>query len=443
MRNYSIAVNKLPLNPIPVFLLVFLFAGHISSVANRNSAGGDPNVEQLRPFYKYTQTLTAASDLDDKSYVMDPFIMPVSPKELLIGYKRGYAHLTDREAVTEILKFNPATQRIVGRTTLHRPGIIFQNGEFARFGNGDIACYIDMQESGPEDGTPRAVQPKATLQGGTTSSGVLRSRAVRLGVLEFRSSDGGRSWQDRGKLGLVDGVEYGYVFEAITEGNTTWLLAMRFTNLQGGKEVDPKRPHAGSVDVIRTDNNGDSWQFVRNLTEECGSISINESSFIRYGKGFLVAARGYDNRQWLIRTDRNFRLEHKVDITAAYPFIWSYVGRPRIFEKDGGHYLLGRNWDKPPADRGSVLGYDQEKLRQPGTTLMKLSLFRFDPDTLAISKHVTLDNAEEENVIDGYYAVPYWQERRGHLYFNTIIYKRMISRNPDIIRLEFDWEEVR
>jgi len=69
---------------------------------------------------------------------------------------------------------------------------------------------------------------------------------------------------------------------------------------------------------------------------------------------------------------------------------------------------------------------------------MKLSLFRFDPVTLAISKHVILDNAEEENVIDGYYTVPYWQARRGHTYFNTIIYKRPISRNPDIIRLEFD-----
>ena len=98
------------------------------------------------------------------------------------------------------------------------------------------------------------------------------------------------------------------------------------------------------------------------------------------------------------------------------------AGRPRLFERDGGFYLMGRNWDKPPTNRGTVLGYNQKKLRQPGTTLMKLSLFRFGPVTLAISKHVILDNAEEENVIDGYYAVPYWQERRGTTYFNTIIY---------------------
>lgn len=425
---------------LPLLIVLIAAKAHTIIAAPSDSA---LKVEQLKPFYKYTQTITASSDLDDKNYVMDPFIMPVGPHEMLIGYKRGYAHLTDREADTEILRFNPITERIIGRTALRRPGIIFQNGEFANFSNGDIACFIDMQESGPEDGKPRTAKPTATLQGGTTTGGVLRSRAVRLGVLEFRSSDSGRNWEDRGKLGLVDGVEYGYVFEAITEGDTTWMLAMRFTNLQGGIEVDPQRPHAGSVDVIRTDDNGHSWQFVRNLTEEFGGISINESSFIRYGKGFLVAARGYDNRQWLVRTDGDFRMERKADITANYPFIHSYVGRPRIFERDGGHYLIGRNWDKPPTDRGSVLGYDQKKLRQPGTTLMKLSMFRFDPVTLAISKHVLLDNAEEENVIDGYYAVPYWQKRRGQTYFNTIIYKRPISRNPDIVRLEFDWEEVR
>ena len=399
--------------------------------------------EQLVPYYKHTQTITASSELDDKNYVMDPFIMPVTPTEMLIGYKRGYAHLTDREANTEVLRFNPVTERIVGRTTLRRPGIIFQNGEFARFTNGEIACFIDMQESGPEDGTPRTVQPGTTLDGDANVGGVRRTKAVRLGLVEFRSSDGGRTWQDRGKLGLVDGIEYGYVFEAITEERTTWMLAMTFTNLPGGKEVDPQRPHAGSVDVIRTDDNGHTWRLVRNLTEEFGGISINESSFLRYGDGFIVSARGYDNRQWLIRTDGDFKLQQKVDLNASNPFIRSYVGRPRVFERDGGYYLLGRNWDKPPTIRGSVLGYDQEKLRQPGTTPMKLSLFRFDPVTLAISKHVILDNAEEENVIDGYYAVPYWQARRGHTYFNTIIYKRPISRNPDIVRLEFDWEEVR
>jgi hypothetical protein len=430
-----------------LFGLLIASVAHTTFAKHHESASDASQVEQLVPFYKYTQTITAASDLDDKNYVMDPVIMSVGPTEMLIAYKRGYAHLTDREADTEVLRFNPVTERILSRTTLRRPGNIFQNAEFAKFANGEIACFIDMQISGPEDGSSRPEHSAATVEGGALDPKVLRARAARLGVIEFRSSDGGLTWQDRGKLGLVDGVEYGYVFEAITEGSTTWMLVMTFTVLPGAKEVDPLRPHAGSVDVIRTDDNGHSWRRVRNLTEEFGGvsegISINESSFIRYGDGFVIAARGYDNRQWLIKTDGDFKLRKKVDLNAANPFIRSYVGRPRLFERDGGFYLIGRNWDKPPTDRGTVLGYDQLKTRQPATTLMKLSLFRFDPVTLAISKHVILDNAEEENVIDGYYAVPYWQERRGNTYLNTIIYKRPISRNPDILRLEFDWEEVR
>lgn len=443
----------MPNRPIDLKFVLLLFVFIIAVQAPHTFAAPPSTgtkasqVEQLVPFYKYTQTITASSELDDKNYVMDPVIMTVGPTEMLIAYKRGYAHLTDREADTEVLRFNPVTERILSRTTLRRPGNIFQNAEFAKFTNGEIACFIDMQVSGPEDGSSRPEHSAATVEGGALDPKVLRARAARLGVIEFRSSDGGLTWQDRGKLGLVDGVEYGYVFEAITEGSTTWMLVMTFTVLPGAKEVDPLRPHAGSVDVIRTDDNGHSWRRVRNLTKEFGGISegisINESSFIRYGDGFLVAARAYDNRQWLIKTDGEFKLRKKVDLNAANPFIQSYVGRPRLFERDGHFYLLGRNWDKPPTDRGTVLGYDQLKSRQSGTTLMKLSLFRFDPDTLAISKHVILDNAEEENVIDGYYAVPYWQERRGQTYFNTIIYKRPISRNPDILRLEFDWEEVR
>ena len=74
---------------------------------------------------------------------------------------------------------------------------------------------------------------------------------------------------------------------------------------------------------------------------------------------------------------------------------------------------------------------------------MDLSLFRFDPASLAVTRHVVLDNAEAENVVDGYYAVPYWQARAGRTYFNVVTYKRSFGRQPDILRLEFDWDEVR
>jgi hypothetical protein len=93
----------------------------------------------------------------------------------------------------------------------------------------------------------------------------------------------------------------------------------------------------------------------------------------------------------------------------------------------------------------NFIGPDATASAPPGKTgdPMRLSLFRFDPGTLAITRHVLLDNAEAENVADGYYAAPYWRERAGRTCFNIITYKGLARRNPDILRLEFDWAEVR
>jgi hypothetical protein len=44
---------------------------------------------------------------------------------------------------------------------------------------------------------------------------------------------------------------------------------------------------------------------------------------------------------------------------------------------------------------------------------------------------------------DGYYAVPYWQEHGRKTYFNVITYKALGGAPPDIVRLEYDWDEVR
>jgi peptidoglycan/xylan/chitin deacetylase (PgdA/CDA1 family) len=229
-------------------------------------------------------------------------------------------------------------------------------------------------------------------------------------------------------VGLVDGVEYGYAFEAITRGSTTWMLVMTFGNLEGGKVIHNTRSLPGSVDVIRSEDSGRSWHFVRSITQELGGAAINESSFAIHENGFIIAARGYDRHQWLMLADKDFKVQHKVDLAAAHPFIQSVIGRPRVFTRDGGWYLLARNFIEPGVSKGGP---------------MRLSLFKFDPATLGVTRHVLLDNAEAANVTDGYYAMPYWRQKSGGTVLDIVTYKRLASAMPDIIRLEFPWDEVR
>jgi len=101
-------------------------------------------VEQIHPTYQYTHTLVAAADLDGGQYLAFPVTVRLSESEILVGYKRGVAHAFDRGADFDLLRYNPLTERArQQRPALHRPKINLQNGEFVRFANGDIACYID------------------------------------------------------------------------------------------------------------------------------------------------------------------------------------------------------------------------------------------------------------------------------------------------------------
>ena len=332
-------------------------------------------------------------------YLAFPAVLDLG-NEVLVSYKRGKSHAADTDAVLDLLRIDGASGDVRACSTIAAiPGEIMQMGEWVRFPNGDIATYIDAQ---------RNKQPS------------------RTGLAAARSSDGGKTFGPVTRVGVVDGVEYGYAFEAVTRGQTTWMLVMTFTNLTGGVfSQQPSRSLAGSVDVIRSEDNGHSWRFVRSLSRELvGNVSINESSFAPHGDGFIIAARGYDARQWLAYADAKFHVTRKVNVAKTCDEITSHVGRPRVFTRDGRWYLLGRNFLAPK-------------------TPMRLSLFRFDPETLAIQRHVILDNDEGNKVSDGYYAMPYWREQNGKTQFHVVTYKRGDGGSPKIIRLSYDWEEVR
>jgi hypothetical protein len=224
------------------------------------------------------------------------------------------------------------------------------------------------------------------------------------------------------RMAPVNGVLYGYPLDFTSEGATTWQLTMAFGYHQPGGRW--------SVDAVRSDDSGRTWNFVRNLAAEFGGLKINESGFVRHGDGFLVATRGYDRIARLHRTDHEFRVRHQVDLSGRHPLINDIVGRPRVFVREGQGYLLGRNWTRP-------------KESGTGVNPMQLSLIRFDPETLAVTSVVVLDNADRQNVTDGYYAVPTFTGEGGEIVMHVFTYKALGGKPPDIVRFDFRWAEVK
>jgi hypothetical protein len=357
------------------------------------------DVVERRPRHHRVEVLVSSAEFDDRRYLAFPALVDLGD-EVLVSFKRGRSHASDPGATLDLLRIDPATGVASRpRTIAQLDDHIMQMGEWVRFANGHIANYIDAQRK--ETGLARA------------------------GLRVVRSTDGGKTFGPVERVGVVDGVEYGYAFEAIVEPHATWMLAMTFANLTGGRSVYAPRPHAGSVDVIRSNDHGKSWHFVRNLSREFGDVPINESTFIRHGDGFLVSTRGYDDRQRIHLTDASFRVLRQTDLTAAHPFITSHVGRPRLFARDGNVYLLGRNW--PPAPRA-----------------MQLGLFRLDPDTLNVAAYSVLDNAERAPVFDAYYAMPYFRTSGAETMMYVVTYQGVRGQPaPDIVRHEYRWDEVK
>lgn len=336
-------------------------------------------------------------------YAAFPSLLQTGPDEVWIAYKVGRSHATDAGAAIEIVQHVLSTGKTTLLQRLAAPAPkLYQMGELVRFPDGSIGLYIDVQSVGWD------------------------GRHYRAGAETFRWNPARRAFDGPSELGAIDGVLYGYPLDFVSEGPTTWQLVMAFGyHLPGGR---------WSVDAVRSDDNGRSWRFVRNLTEEFGGIRANESAFVRHGDGFIVTTRGYDRIERLHRTSRDFRVQHQVELTGAHPFLNSYIGRPRLFVRDGQGYLLGRNWTRPAgtaADKAS------------GPSEMQLCLFRFDPETLALTSCVILDNADHRRVTDGYYAVVAFSGEREATRLHVITYKALNGAPPDIVRFDYRWTEVK
>jgi hypothetical protein len=345
----------------------------------------------------------AATQPAEFRYTAFPSILQLGPDEVWIAYKVGRSHATDAGAAIEVARHELAS----GRTTLLQRMVapdpkLYQMGELVRFPDQSIGLYIDVQSVGWD------------------------SRHYRAGAVTFRWDAARQTFAGPEPFPIVGGVLYGYPLDFASEGRTTWQLIMAFGyHLPGGR---------WSVDALRSDDSGRSWRFVRNLTEEFGGIRGNESGFVRHGDGFIVTTRGYDRVERLHRTDKDFKVRHQVDLTGKYPFINSYVGRPRVFVRDGHGYMIGRNWTRPTgtaAEKGAA------------ASEMQLCLIRFDPDTLAVSSCVILDNADHQRVTDGYYAVTAFSGAGAATRLHVITYKALKGAPPDIVRFDYRWADVK
>lgn len=353
--------------------------------------------DAIIPKYKTTQILVSSNEFEEDNYLAFPAILRLNPDDVLVSFKRGTQHGGGKEARLDMMHFDTKNNVIIERKNLASdPGLIHQMGEWVEFPDGSIKLYIDSQHSGHDKDNYRTG---------------LRQVSVRKTKDGFEASKTELS-------PMVDGREYGYAFDFIVKDKITYMLVMGFGYRPGGK---------WSVDVIQSKNNGKSWSLVRNLTEEFGGHKINESAFIPWEDGFMVTTREYGHNQRIYFTDAEFKVIKENNLSSAYGFIESHIGRPRLFSRDGNLYLLGRNW----------------RTMEGEGRRMELGLFKINPKSLAVEKWFILDNSERAHITDGYYAAPYFQEKEGKTFFNMINYKGANKAFPSIERYEFLWDEIK
>jgi hypothetical protein len=359
----------------------------------------------VRTATRQSETIVVSSKAQpaDYRYLAFPSLLRVGADEVWLTFKAGRSHATDAGAALDVVRhtLSSGTTTLIQRLPAPEPKL-YQMGEFARLPDGTTAIYVDVQSTGWD------------------------GRHYRSGAEVFRWNENRQAFDSPQPFGVVNGVLYGYPFDFISEGKTTWQLIMAFGyHLPGGR---------WSVDALRSNDSGKSWSFVRNLTEEFGGIRGNESAFVRHADGFIVTTRGYDRIERLHRTDAEFRVRHQVELTGKYSFLNSYIGRPRLFVRDGHGYLIGRNWTRPTgpsAQRGAT------------ASEMQLCLFRFDLETLALTSCVILDNADNQKVRDGYYAVTTFSGEGEGTRLHVFTYKALNEQPPDIVRFDYRWSEIK
>ena len=140
-------------------------------------------------------------------------------------------------------------------------------------------------------------------------------------------------------------------------------------------------------------------------------------------------------RQARLHAVDEFRLRRQLNLKGRHGLTATSAGHDSA---TGGVYLIGRNWTKPVS---GVPQRDAASLpRLPRA--QQLCLFRIDPATLQPLSCWVLDNAEQADVSDGYYAVVATTGEGGAARLHVITYKALAGGAPGLVHLKFKWSEL-
>lgn len=358
----------------------------------------------MNALHKQTRVITDNGSGGPTRYYAFPTVLRLPDGTLLIAYKNGDRHALDPEASLEMLRYDPDSGEVLSRRTINRtPGWIHQNPELARMPDGTITLSVDIQRPG----------------GGK----------MRMGLRVYRSDDEGETFRDEGWFPQAGGYAYGYALDdahwigrenradLVTEQPgpsevAVDLLAMSFPELTGGRRA---------VHALRSTDSGQSWSHIRNLNEEF-DFAFNECALLSYQDGYVIVARGDNQATRAYRTDREFRRIGESRWSDIYDSI-AYIGRPKLFEREGSWYVLCRN------------------VAQGAPT--SLRLYRFEPETLTLLGNVLLDENESQ-IGHSYYAEHLFTGEREEARLHVITYAPYrVPDMPDIVAFCLDWAQIR
>jgi len=337
------------------------------------------------------EQISLAKADDDKpnlDYLAFPTLAEVEENKIAVGYKRGYQHAGDYSDL-EVTYIDKSTGKVISRETIESSTeVCYQNPDFITMPNGDTYCYTDIQKPG----------------------------TGRIGVTTHKYNKETGEWDLLADQFYCDkGIQYGYMFDGICDGNRLYMLAMAFPTLEN-------KGYGRSVHVLYTDDNGLSWKHLACLTDLI-DVSINESGFMLYKDEILVLSRGDDSSIHMYRIDKQGNLKKYNNITATYSNIWQ-AARPKLFTYNDRYYFSIRSFP----NRGNQ-------------NYQEYTVFEFNPETLEVLEGIVLDT-RNGSAGDAYYGEHYINEKDGKKYIHFIVHATKFTSYPSIDDYVFAFDDI-